>query len=117
MPDPPAHPSLPSVRSDAARPIAVRPMWSSDLELGLRLKVAAGWNQTRADWHMLLEAGAARHFVASYDGTEAGCVTVLPYDGAFSWIGMLQVDPAFSRHRRGKNSGKPTPSGFLSLVT
>lgn len=74
----------------------------TDLELGLRLKTSAGWNQTPADWSMLLTARGARHFVARYDSVDAGCVTVLPYDEAFSWIGMLLVDPAFSRRGIGR---------------
>lgn len=103
MPDlQPIAPRPPSGEGDAAGRIVLRPMGADDLELGLRLKVSAGWNQTPADWRMLLEAPGARHFVAQYDGTDAGCVTVLPYEDVFSWIGMLLVDPAFSRRGIGR---------------
>lgn len=77
-------------------------MIAADLALGLRLKQSAGWNQTAADWRMLLDATDARNFVARYEGKDVGCVTVLPFERRFSWIGMLLVDPAFSRRGIGR---------------
>ena len=80
-------------------PIAVRPMTLADVPLGMRLKDIAGWNQTEADWRMLLDAGVG--FVALVNGVPVGTVTVVTYAGRtstrFSWIGMLLVDPAYRR--------------------
>jgi GNAT superfamily N-acetyltransferase len=73
----------------------LRPMTPADISLGMRLKELAGWNQTPADWQMLLDAGSG--LVAEVDGAGVGTATILEYDEAFSWVGMVLVDPAFQR--------------------
>lgn len=78
----------------------LRRMTVGDVALGMRLKEAAGWNQTPQDWRMLLEVGFGR--VASVGGTDVGTATVVPYAGweggpGFSWIGMVLVAPAYRR--------------------
>jgi len=73
--------------------IGLRPMTQADIPLGLRLTSKAGWNQTEADWQMLLAAGFG--FVATYGITTVGTATVVPYGTAFSWIGMVLVDPVY----------------------
>ncbi|MCU0522722.1 MAG: GNAT family N-acetyltransferase [Anaerolineae bacterium] len=75
--------------------ITLRPMTLDDIPLGMRLKALAGWNQTHADWRMVLELGSG--LVAEVDGNGVGTATVVPYGGRFSWIGMVLVDPG---HRR-----------------
>lgn len=70
-------------------------MTQADIPLGLRLSSIAGWNQTEADWQMLLDAGFG--FVARYGAASVGTATVVPYGTAFSWIGMVLVDPAYRR--------------------
>jgi GNAT superfamily N-acetyltransferase len=75
--------------------ITLRRMTPDDIPLGMRLKALAGWNQTAADWEMLLEAG--RGLVAVIDGVAVGTATVVGYGQAFSWVGMVLVDPTFRR--------------------
>ncbi len=75
--------------------IGLRPMTRADVPLGLRLTSLAGWNQTAADWQMLLAAGFG--FVATYGAASVGTATVVPYGTSFSWIGMVLVDPAYRR--------------------
>lgn len=75
--------------------IGLRPMTQADIPLGLRLTLLADWNQTAADWQMLLAAGFG--FVARYGAASVGTATVVPYGTAFSWIGMVLVDPAYRR--------------------
>jgi ribosomal protein S18 acetylase RimI-like enzyme len=58
------------------------------------LSVAAGWNQSAADWRLMLEIGTAWGF--TMDGELAASTLVIPY-GAFAWISMVLVLPA---HRR-----------------
>ena len=70
-------------------------MTPDDIPLGMRLKEAAGWNQTAVDWEMLLEAGVG--LVAVVDDVVVGTATVVGYGQAFSWVGMVLVDPAFRR--------------------
>jgi GNAT superfamily N-acetyltransferase len=73
----------------------LREMIVADIPLGMRLKALAGWNQTAADWRLLLDAG--RGWVAAVDGVEVGTATLVTYGAAFSWIGMVLVDPAYRR--------------------
>jgi GNAT superfamily N-acetyltransferase len=75
--------------------IELRPMTFSDIPLGMRLKTIANWNQLETDWEFLVSAGKGGNFVASYKGDGAGTVTTLHYQGRFSWIGMVLVDPRF----------------------
>lgn len=73
----------------------LREMKVADTPLGMRLKALAGWNQTAADWRLLLDAGIG--WVAAVDGVGVGTATLVTYGAAFSWIGMVLVDPAYRR--------------------
>lgn len=84
-------------RYSGAGGIAVRLMTEADVPGGLRLKSLAGWNQTEADWQMLLSAAPTGCFVAVQDGRVIGSTTLAPYGAAIGWIGMVLVDPAFRR--------------------
>jgi GNAT superfamily N-acetyltransferase len=81
--------------TDRSLSVRLRPMTHADIPLGMRLKELAGWNQTAVDWRLLLDAG--RGWVAAHSGVEVGTATLLPYGDAFSWIGMVLVDPAWRR--------------------
>lgn len=81
---------------EAPGQISFRPFRPSDLPLGLRLKQAAGWNQTEADWQLLLRLDSGAHLVAEYAGIPAGTLTAIDY-GSFRWIGMVLVDPAYRK--------------------
>ncbi len=76
--------------------VTLRTMTLTDIPLGMRLKEAAGWNQTPADWQMMLACPGGA-FVAAVDGVDAGTATVVSYGASFSWIGMVLVDPAYRR--------------------
>jgi GNAT superfamily N-acetyltransferase len=67
--------------------LQLRPMTQADIPLGLRLSKAAGWNQTAADWELLLRVSRVGSFVASWEGAEAGTVTTVSYGGKLHWIG------------------------------
>ena len=75
--------------------ITLRPMTLADIPLGMQLKEQAGWNQTSADWQMLLGAGTG--LVATVEGRSVGTATVVPYGDAFSWVGMILVDRGVRR--------------------
>jgi ribosomal protein S18 acetylase RimI-like enzyme len=76
-------------------PLQLRAMTSVDIPLGMRLKDLAGWNQTPADWEMLLHCGLG--WVAEYTGVPVGTATLVTYAERFGWIGMVLVDPAYRR--------------------
>ena len=48
--------------------LTLRLMTPGDIELGMRLKGQAGWNQTPADWQRFLELEPNGCFVAEWDG-------------------------------------------------
>jgi GNAT superfamily N-acetyltransferase len=73
----------------------MRRMNEADIEAGLRLCRASGWNQLEADWRIFLEGGGCR--VVETDGRVTGTVATLRYEDRFSWISMLLVDPEMRR--------------------
>jgi GNAT superfamily N-acetyltransferase len=73
----------------------------ADLEYGLRLSRASGWNQTLADWRLLLALGAGLFRVGVEDGRVVACGGAVRYGAAVAWICMILVDPA----RRGRGLG------------
>ena len=75
----------------------IRRMTQDDIPAGMRLKAAAGWNQTETDWRLYLDIGGEGCFVAERDGRVVGTVTTVSYGGRFSWIGMMLVDPEMRR--------------------
>ncbi|MDO1449990.1 GNAT family N-acetyltransferase [Rhodocytophaga aerolata] len=73
----------------------LRPMQLSDIPFAMKLKTMGNWNQVESDWEFLLSTNAEGCFVALYNEKEVGTVTTLTYPHAFSWIGMVLVDPAY----------------------
>jgi GNAT superfamily N-acetyltransferase len=79
----------------------LRIMTESDIPAGMRLKEAAGWNQTEEDWRRFLRASERGCMVAEVDGQVRGTVATIIYDHRFAWVGMVLVDPEY----RGKGLG------------
>ena len=87
--------------------ITIRPMTPADIPLGMRLKEAAGWNQSETDWRRHLELEPEGCFVGCCDDTPAATLAVTVFDGDTStdkvatrpsaWIAMVLTDPAFRR--------------------
>lgn len=75
----------------------IRLMTVADIPAGIKLREAAGWNQTEQDWQRFLRLDPAGNFVACRDDRVCGTVTTLNYEGRFGWIGMVLVDPAYRR--------------------
>ncbi len=71
--------------------LRIRVMNLEDVPLGCRLKDAAGWNQSRADWQRLLALEPAGCFVAEWAGRPVGTTCVTRFD-AIAWISMVLVD-------------------------
>jgi GNAT superfamily N-acetyltransferase len=74
--------------------ITVRPFTTNDVAFGMRLKAAAGWNQTEADWRRTLELEPTGCFVGACDGIDAATLTTAVF-GDVAWIAMVLTDPAF----------------------
>ena len=75
----------------------IRPMQAADIDGAMRLKEAAGWNQTPLDWKRLLRLEPAGCFVDERDGMVAGTTTALRHGTDLAWIGMVLVLPEFRR--------------------
>lgn len=78
-----------------------RAMMDSDIEAGLRLCRASGWNQLEADWRCFLESRPQACRVAVCEDRVVGTVATLNYQDRFGWISMLLVDPQW----RGRGIG------------
>ena len=72
--------------------IEIRPLVAADIPAAMRLKEAAGWNQTEADWRRLLALEPNGCFAAIKDGRLVGTTTTTIY-GELAWIGMVLVEP------------------------
>src|SRR5689334_16324027 len=77
--------------------IEIRLLFESDIPAAMRLKEAAGWNQTEADWRRLLLLEPNGCFAAVRDGRLVGTTTTTIYD-ELAWIGMVLVEPQHRRH-------------------
>jgi len=78
--------------------IEIRLLLNSDIPSAMRLKEAAGWNQTEADWRCLLSLQPHGCFGAVRDSHLVGTTTTTIY-GELAWIGMVLVDPEYRRQR------------------
>jgi ribosomal protein S18 acetylase RimI-like enzyme len=76
-------------------------MVETDIDAGLRLCRASGWNQLEAEWRCFLESSPQGCRVAVCDDRVVGTVATLNYEGKFAWISMLLVDPQW----RGRGIG------------
>ena len=73
--------------------IDIRLLFESDIRAAMRLKEAAGWNQTEADWRRLLSLEPNGCFAARKGGRLVGTTTTTTYGSDLAWIGMVLVDP------------------------
>ena len=76
--------------------VEIRLLLEADIPAAMRLKEAAGWNQTEADWRRLLKLEPNGCFGAIKDGRLVGTTTTTIH-GELAWIGMVLVE---SQHRR-----------------
>lgn len=71
----------------------IRVLTHSDIPAAMRLKEAAGWNQTPHDWQMLLEASPDGCFGIDVSGELAASTAVMCYGCDLAWIGMVLTAP------------------------
>lgn len=75
---------------------ALRP---PDLPRAAALSALVGWNQTAADWALLLRAGAVRVVDDGDEAALAATAAILPFGRDVAWISMVLVRP--DRRRAG----------------
>ena len=76
----------------------IRLLFESDIPAAMKLKDAAGWNQTEDDWRRLLILEPNGCFGAVKNGRLIGTTTTTTYKDDLAWIGMVLVDP-LNRHQ------------------
>jgi GNAT superfamily N-acetyltransferase len=67
----------------------LRLLTKSDLADAYELSTAAGWNQTREDWRMLLEISPRGCFGVEAGGRLVATTTIVCYQQQIAWIGMV----------------------------
>jgi GNAT superfamily N-acetyltransferase len=80
--------------------VVVRALTPADVARAFALSSSAGWNQRVEDWQMLLRLAPAGSFAAVTTHDLVGTAIGIDY-GAFGWIAMMLVDPAW----RGRGVG------------
>ncbi len=73
----------------------VRLLTAADIPSAMRLKEAAGWNQTETDWRNLLTLAPDGCFGIECDGGLRATVTTTRFQPELAWIGMMLTDPAY----------------------
>src|SRR5881397_491095 len=73
--------------------LEIRLLSESDIPAAMKLKEAAGWNQTENDWRCLLGLEPHGCFAATLHDELVGTTTTTTYDDELAWIGMVLVKP------------------------
>jgi len=87
-------------------------MSEADLAGALRLSRASGWNQTLADWRLLLSLGPGLFRVGLESDQIVASGGAVRYAGALAWICMILVDPSC----RGRGLGTRVLAEVLSRL-
>lgn len=67
----------------------VRRLTLADLDGGLALSTASGWNQTADDWHRVLTLPGMAAWGIDRDGHIVATTTAIRYGDDLAWIGMV----------------------------
>jgi GNAT superfamily N-acetyltransferase len=73
----------------------IRILEPSDVPQALALSQAVGWNQTPADWSLVIEMNPAGCFAMEVDATVVATTTTIRYGTDLAWIGMVLTHPEF----------------------
>jgi GNAT superfamily N-acetyltransferase len=73
----------------------VRILRPSDVPQALALSQAVGWNQTAADWSLVIEMNPAGCFAMDFEGTVVATTTSIRFGTDLAWIGMVLTHPEF----------------------
>jgi ribosomal protein S18 acetylase RimI-like enzyme len=80
----------------------VRLLTPADIPSAMRLKEAAGWNQTETDWLTLMRLAPETCFGLASEGALVATTTAVLYERKLAWIGMVLTDPDHRRRGLGR---------------
>src|ERR1700693_3333420 len=73
----------------------IRVLRPSDGPQALALSQAVGWNQTPADWSLVIEMNPEGCFAMKVDGSVIATTSTIRYGTDLAWIGMVLTHPEF----------------------
>jgi GNAT superfamily N-acetyltransferase len=73
----------------------IRLLTARDIPSAMKLKDAAGWNQTETDWRNVLALAPDGCFALDVDGVLVATATAVCFGRDLAWIGMVLTDPAY----------------------
>jgi GNAT superfamily N-acetyltransferase len=73
----------------------IRILEPSDVPQALALSQAVDWNQTAADWSLVIEMNPAGCFAMDVEGSVVATTTSIRYGFELAWIGMVLTHPEF----------------------
>ena len=71
----------------------IRLLTTGDIPAAMRLKDAAGWNQTEDDWRNVLRLAPDGCFAIDHEDRLAATATAVCFGRDVAWIGMVLTDP------------------------
>jgi GNAT superfamily N-acetyltransferase len=75
----------------------LRKLRADDIPAAFQLSEQVGWNQTEADWRMLLELRPDGCLGVEIDGHLVATTTLFVYEPRLAWIGMVLTRPDYRR--------------------
>ncbi len=75
--------------------IIIRRIQPGDLRGAMRLSTEQGWNQTEADWRLIIENPQNSCLLAEYQGKIIGTTAAMNYSNDVAWINMVLVDKEY----------------------
>jgi GNAT superfamily N-acetyltransferase len=78
-------------------PSRIRILEGKDVPRALALSWAVGWNQTPADWSLVIEMNPAGCFAVECDGQLVATTSTIRYGTELAWVGMVLTHPEYRR--------------------
>jgi GNAT superfamily N-acetyltransferase len=72
-----------------------RRLTQTDIPSAMELSAEAGWNQTAADWQLVLELAPETCYAIEVEGKLAATATLVCYGTRLAWIGMVLTTQKF----------------------
>ncbi len=76
---------------------AIRPLQVADINQAIELSSGVGWNQTAADWRLLVTLAPEGCFAFVVADRVVATITLMSYGTQLGWIGMVLTHPEFRR--------------------